>query len=327
MDDPTFKPSSCKIQKYGNLKCNGKDVKVEINGEVPTSGTITLENGKIEEIKLKYENDKTIVYNENKKLIYALPEPYRESENIEVPDLYNNTLTPVIYDGDNWVIADVTEKWYDYSNQKWANAVILDSSVKKDIGDTITVDGTSPDALAMFVWIPRYEYKIEGTYGKGGISKTTPGEIEVNFINKDTKEATELYYGRWEIEKAFDIIKNKVKIENFTSHKVIGVEQDFYAQMLLYNMLEDVKIDPNEIEQNQKDLKYEYKVNMNIMVGIFREKFMEIIISPIEKLDKKIDEFNNEIKKYLVPIKPGRTYPRKKMHSMNKYRHNLRKNC
>ena len=54
---------------------------------------------------------------------------------------------------------------------------------------------------------------------------------------------------------------------------------------------------------------------------------MDIIISSTEELGKKADEFNNEIKKYLVPIKPGRTYPRKKMHSMNKYRHNLRKNC
>ena len=62
------------------------------------------------------------------------------------------------------------------------------------------------------------------------------------------------------------------------------------------------------------------------MVGIFRERLMEIILSKGKEMDRKIDEFNNEIKKYLVPIKPGRTYPRKRMHSMNKYRHNLRKN-
>ena len=41
------------------------------------------------------------------------------------------------------------------------------------------------------------------------------------------------------------------------------------------------------IWQNKKNLKYEYKINMNIMVGIFREKFMEIIISPKEELGKK----------------------------------------
>ena len=41
MDDPTFKPNSCDVQSDGNLKCDGIDVKVEVSGEVPTSGTIT----------------------------------------------------------------------------------------------------------------------------------------------------------------------------------------------------------------------------------------------------------------------------------------------
>ena len=68
-----------------------------------------------------------------------------------------------------------------------------------------------------------------------------------------SKEAEELYFGRWSIEKSFDIIKNKVKIENFTSHKVIGVEQDFYSQMFLYNILEDIRIDTGEIVKGQKE--------------------------------------------------------------------------
>ena len=188
-----------KILKDGNICIEYKEnecinkLNVEVSGEIPISGIITLQNGKIEEVKLKYENEKIIAYDKNKKLVYALPEPYQESENIEIPDLYNNTLTPVIYVGDNWRVADVTEKWYDYSNQEWANAVILNSSVKKKIGDAVTVEGENPDALAMFVWIPRYEYKIEGIYGKGGTSKASPGEIEVNFINKKIKEATTDY--------------------------------------------------------------------------------------------------------------------------------------
>ena len=178
--------------EYKDEKCVDK-LKIEIKGEIPIRGTITLHEGKIEGTKFKYENDKAITSDRNKKLVYFKPTPYQESKNIEIPDLYDNTLTPVIYDGDNWVIADVTEKWYDYSNQKWANAVILNSNVKKEIGDTITVDGKNSDALAMFVWIPRYEYKIEGTYGKGGTSATSPGEIEINFITKETKEATDTY--------------------------------------------------------------------------------------------------------------------------------------
>ena len=172
-------------------------------------------------------------------------------------------------------------------------------------------------------------------YVKTRIIKTIiPSGEEEHLATNLTKEelseaeARELYYGRWRIEKSFDIIKNKVKIGNFSSHKVIGVEQDFYSQMLLYNMLEDVKIDSGKIEKGKETgLKYDYKINMNIMVGTLRERFMEIILSEGEELEKKTEEFNKEIKKKLVPIKPGRSYPRKRMHSMNKYRHNLRKNC
>jgi len=45
----------------------------------------------------------------------------------------------------------------------------------------------------MFVYIPRYEYKIEGQYGEGGTS-ILPGEIEVNFISKETTIASEGYH-------------------------------------------------------------------------------------------------------------------------------------
>ena len=75
------------------------------------------------------------------------------------PDLYNN-MVPVYYKNDNVVKADSSNSdgsnlWYDYTNKKWANAVI----VKKDnyyIGETIPVE----DILAYYVWIPRYKYKV-----------------------------------------------------------------------------------------------------------------------------------------------------------------------
>ena len=190
LNDKKLANTLYKIIEDGNICIEYKDNKcinefiVEVSGEVPSSGNIVLNNGKIYDLKLKYKNNKIIVYDDNKKLVYEKIGPYQENENIEVPDLSNNALTPVIYDGDNWKVADVTKKWYSYKDQQWANAVILNSEVKKNIGDIITVDGENPDALAMFVWIPRYEYKIEGLYGKGGTSASNPGEIEINFISK-----------------------------------------------------------------------------------------------------------------------------------------------
>ena len=109
------------------------------------------------------------------------------------PNLLNDSLTPVVYDEtkSSWVVADTTKEWYNYAKQEWANAVILNSGVTKNVGDTVVVptdSSSTSEVKAMLVWIPRYEYKITGTYGThldGTVgTKALPGQIEVKFIQK-----------------------------------------------------------------------------------------------------------------------------------------------
>ena len=105
-----------------------------------------------------------------------------KTELVLEPELGN--LIPVVYKNNNWVVVDTAkDKWYDYANQEWANAVILNDGINKIAGQELNLE---TDVRAMFVWIPRYEYKIEGPYGKGGVSLESPGEIEINFISKET---------------------------------------------------------------------------------------------------------------------------------------------
>ena len=107
------------------------------------------------------------------------------------PEIYDG-LVPVIISNDGTVTVASTDddNWYDYSNKKWANAVLVDntseiqeSSYKnKNIGinkinnDLRTIADNSKDynyykthvggviseddILAYFVWIPRYKYRI-----------------------------------------------------------------------------------------------------------------------------------------------------------------------
>ena len=113
------------------------------------------------------------------------------------PDLYNNSLTPIVYDETArvWKVADPNSAWYNYSEQQWANAVILNSGVTKDVGDTVNIE---TEVKATYVWIPRYEYRIVGQYGThtDGTAGTqeTPGEIEVNFIPYTQTTATSGYH-------------------------------------------------------------------------------------------------------------------------------------
>ena len=118
------------------------------------------------------------------------------------PNLLNNSLTPVVYDESKsaWVVADTTKEWYNYAKQEWANAVILNSGVTKNVGDTVIVptdSSSTSEVKAMLVWIPRYEYKITGTYGihldgTAG-TKALPGQIEVRFIPKSQTTADSNY--------------------------------------------------------------------------------------------------------------------------------------
>ena len=72
------------------------------------------------------------------------------------PELLENMI-PIKYDGSNWVYSDGTqENWYNYDNKEWANAVILNEDVTKNVGDTITEE----EIALWYVWIPRYKYQL-----------------------------------------------------------------------------------------------------------------------------------------------------------------------
>ena len=59
--------------------CNGEVLEVQMNGEKPESGTVTIESGKIKDIAFTYSNGKTIVKDAGK-LVYDSSEAKEEEE-------------------------------------------------------------------------------------------------------------------------------------------------------------------------------------------------------------------------------------------------------
>lgn len=144
-----------------------------------------------------------------------------------------------------------------------------------------------------------------------------------------TSEIGLLYFKRWGIETSYDVIKNKLCIENISGKKKVIVEQDFHAQMLLFNMIEDLKNDANkELETNKNsELKYEYKINVNILIGTFREYIIKIAIEENSAKRKRMYEYMlEEIMENLVPIRIGRQFPRSPYRGRNKNKLNIRRN-
>ncbi len=90
-------------------------------------------------------------------------------------------LIPVTIDPDGTVkYANLYTEWYNYSEKRWANAVILvdEAKTKYSTGDEID----EKDIESYFVWIPRYKYKIWNT---GDYNKVIPFSDIAN-IKEDT---------------------------------------------------------------------------------------------------------------------------------------------
>lgn len=166
--------------------------------------------------------------------------------------------------------------------------------------------------------------------------KLNTGETEILLTNIEkeiipTEKIKEIYFLRWNIEKSYDVIKNKLEIENFSGYTELAIQQDFYAQILLFNMLEDIKKEANdeirkEKEESKKTYKYEYIVNMNILVGICKKYLLMLaILGDDEKSDIFQEQMLNIIKKNLVPIKSGRKNTRYKRRNENNYKPNMRR--
>ena len=77
-------------------------------------------------------------------------------------------LIPVVYNetSGKWVKADTesstsTYGWYDYTNKKWANAILVTDTNRETYKNASAgTEITDSDILAFYVWIPRYKYKV-----------------------------------------------------------------------------------------------------------------------------------------------------------------------
>ena len=106
---------------------------------------------------------------------------YTDNSGANTPKLFNN-MVPIKYEYEKWIVANTSEKWYDYDAKEWANAVVLNGGVTKNVGDEITED----EVVQWYVWIPRYKYTIFN--GNNGSAKEQL--IDVTFESGTNRTGT-----------------------------------------------------------------------------------------------------------------------------------------
>ena len=89
---------------------------------------------------------------------------YKDPSGANEPELLDG-MVPIMYDTSSgsgkWIVASLENKWYSYGDKEWANAVILNEGVSKNIGEEVT----ESDIALWYVWIPRFKYTLFNTNG------------------------------------------------------------------------------------------------------------------------------------------------------------------
>ena len=204
-------PNGTKITNTYNLS----DIKSSCEGQI----------GDTSNCKVEIENGKKVTYCQT-----SIEDLEEDPTGANRPVLAEGMI-PITYDGSNWIKADeygAYNNWYDYGNQKWANAVMV-TSAKRDTYMNANIGTTIPenDILAYYVWIPRYKYKLfNATYASGKASQlievifengtSTTGNVTCTYASNGAETCQNKSNGNWYTHPAFTMINasgNKTELK------------------------------------------------------------------------------------------------------------------
>ena len=157
------------------------------------------------------------------------------------------------------------------------------------------------------------------------------GETETLLTNLNSyqlplDQAAQLYFKRWGIETAYDTLKSKFQLENFSGKTEVSVLQDFYATIYLAGFAAicaaeaDETIADNDIN---KVLKYSRKSNQNRTIAKLRDRFWRVLLQndPVLR-ERMLDRLCADIAARPESVRPDRSparkSPRKKRFHMTK---------
>ena len=151
------------------------------------------------------------------------------------------------------------------------------------------------------------------------------GILLTNLREESAGDIQRLYRKRWAIEQQYHTMKNKMKFESVTGKASIYVKQDFWAQALVFNIIQDliIKAEYEAAKKvRKKPLRYEIRVNQNIAIGLFKEQFIKLMLE--EDGGRKSALFIcliAEMERHIVPVRKLKTTERRWSLS-NKYKCN-----
>lgn len=168
---------------------------------------------------------------------------------------------------------------------------------------------------------PKSDFRLTITCGENDYSvrvvrvTLNTGEVETLITNLHennfrTKDFLNLYFLRWGIETAYDVLKNKLLIEKFAGRSSIAVLQEYYAMMFILNCMAAMTSTVNrKLSRIKADCKYQYRANLNLMIGYFKHRLSLMLLFKCRALGI-CNVLLSLCLKQPVPLITGRSSPR-----------------
>jgi hypothetical protein len=185
-----------------------------------------------------------------------------------------------------------------------------------------------------------HEYSLK--HGKETLGLTvakfvlSSGEVETLATNLPDRRMgiaayKQLYFMRWPVETEYGVLKLKFEAENFSGRTETAIRQDFYITLTIANI---ASIAANEAQpiidraKDGKENKHEYKVNMNQIVGTFKDRLVRALLERNATLRAvKTMHILQLIGRNARPERKNRSVPRNPNPRKSRFRFNKKSNC
>lgn len=121
----------------------------------------------------------------------------------------------------------------------------------------------------------------------------------------------DLYHERWPVEEDYKVIKLRAEVENWSGKSTLSIYQDFHAKVFTAN-LAAILAHPAQAEVARQSLhkKYTYQVNFAHLLSKMKDAVVLLLRRTV--IADILDGLWQVMTQTIEPIRPGRTYPRKK---------------
>jgi hypothetical protein len=121
----------------------------------------------------------------------------------------------------------------------------------------------------------------------------------------------ELYHQRWPVEEDYKVLKLRVEVENWSGKSTLAVYQDFHAKVFTAN-LAAILAQPaqQEVAQQSQPKRHTYQVNFTHLLSKMKDTVVFLLQGVT--LEDILASLWQIMIRVVEPVRPGRSYPRKK---------------